>query len=162
MANANQLFAQTIPQGGWTLLYVDSQELVGEDGAGVNAIDGNPNTFWHTAWKNSDPPPPHEIWIDLGATYDIDALRYLPRQDGGTNGTFSQYALYVSNVPPVPPDPTSWGDPVTTGTFAANTTEKTVYFTPTTARFVCFKELTEINGNPWGSVAEINFLGTIQ
>src|SRR5262245_25038065 len=29
---------------------VDSQELVGENGAATNAIDGNPATFWHTEW----------------------------------------------------------------------------------------------------------------
>jgi len=72
------VIAGTVPKSGWSLLYVDSEELVGEDGAAVNAFDGDVNTFWHTKWLgNPDPPPPHEIQIDLGDVYDIDGFRYL-------------------------------------------------------------------------------------
>ena len=42
------VMAGTISNSEWTLLYVDSEELVGEDGAAVNAFDGDVNTFWHT------------------------------------------------------------------------------------------------------------------
>lgn len=71
-----------IPQSGWSLLYVDSQELAGEDGAVANAFDGNPLTIWHTEWPSSIPDYPHEIRIDLGPVYDVDGFRYLPRQAG--------------------------------------------------------------------------------
>ncbi len=69
-----------IPQGGWSLLYVDSQELAGEDGAAANAFDGNPLTIWHTGWSPSIPDYPHEVRIDLGSVYDVDGFRDLPRQ----------------------------------------------------------------------------------
>ena len=47
----------------------DSQELVGENGAATNAIDGTPATFWHTEWYQRTAPLPHTIVLDLGAGY---------------------------------------------------------------------------------------------
>jgi hypothetical protein len=138
----------------WSLMYVDSEELVGEDGAAVNAFDGNVNTFWHTEWAAGSPPHPHEIQIDLGLSYVIDGFRYLPRQDGEANGRISQYEFYVSA------DGSDWGNPVAVGTFANDASEKTVYFVPKTGRYIRLRALTEVNGNPWTSMAEIKVLGT--
>ncbi len=39
---------------------------------------------------------PHEIVVDLGASYEIAGLSYLPRPGGG-NGTIGQYECYVSD-----------------------------------------------------------------
>ena len=142
-----------IPQSGWSLVYVDSQETVAENGAATNAFDGNPSTIWHTKWYLSSPPPPHEVQIDLGGIYDIDGFRYLPRQDGGINGTISQYEFYVST------DGVNWGSPVTTGTFANNVTEKEVLFNQITGQYISLVALSEVNGNPWTSMAEMNVLG---
>ena len=85
-----------LSQADWSLQYVDSEELVGVDGAATNAFDGNSATIWHTEWLNSNPPPPHEIQLDLGSAYEIFALHYLPRQDGVTNGIMTEYEVYVS------------------------------------------------------------------
>jgi hypothetical protein len=142
-----------IPQKGWRLLYADSQELAGEPGGATNAFDGNPATIWHTAWSTSNPKPPHEIQIDLGQSYSIDGFRMLPRQDGGVNGRIGQYEFYVSN------DGITWGLPIATGTFTNNATEKEVLFVASAGRYIRLKALTEVNGKPWTSVAEINVLG---
>ncbi|MCP4267941.1 MAG: discoidin domain-containing protein, partial [Candidatus Brocadiaceae bacterium] len=88
--------SELIPQTNWSLWYVDSEEHLGEDGAAVNAFDGDINTFWHTQWVGGSPPTPHEIQIDLDGIYDIDGFYYLPRQDGGVNGRIGQYEFYVS------------------------------------------------------------------
>ncbi len=148
------LFGAEIPQGGWTLKYVDSEELVGQNGAAVNAFDGNTGTIWHTQWSGSNPPPPHEIQIDLGMTYNINGFYYLPRQDGGVNGRIKQYEFYVSA------DGVNWGTPVSTGTFANDATRKQVSFTSKAGRFVRLRALSEVNGNPWTSMAELSVLGT--
>src|SRR5882724_4393894 len=58
-----------IPQKKWRVKFVDSQEP--PEWSGALAIDGNVNTFWHTQWRSSAPPPPHEIQIDLGGVYTI-------------------------------------------------------------------------------------------
>ena len=75
-----------IPQVGWTLKSVDSEETSSLDGAATNAFDGDVSTFWHTQLQGSNPRPPHRIDIDLGAVHDLDGFRYLPRQDGGVDG----------------------------------------------------------------------------
>jgi chitodextrinase len=142
-----------IPKTNWSLKSVDSQETSCENGAGVNAFDNNNATFWHTKWCGGNPPPPHEIQINLGGNYSIDGFRYLPRQDGEVNGTIGKYEFYVSA------DGVSWGSAVATGTFANTTTEKEVRFTAKTGRYVRLRALTEVNGNPWTSMAEINVLG---
>jgi hypothetical protein len=133
---------------------VDSQELVGENGAATNAIDGNPATFWHTEWYQRTAPLPHTLLLNLGGQYQITGFRYLPRQDGDVNGTIAGYQLYVS------PDGATWGSAVATGTFAADTSEKIVRFPAKTGYYVRLVAVSEINGNPWTSAAEVNVFDT--
>jgi F5/8 type C domain/Protein of unknown function (DUF4038)/Domain of unknown function (DUF5060) len=143
-----------IPQQQFRVVSVDSQELIGENGAVTNAIDGNGATFWHTEWSQRTAPLPHTLVLDLGGQYQVDGFRYLPRQDGEANGTIADYQFYVS------PDGSTWGSTVAAGTLAADTTEKTVRFTAKTGRYVRLVAVSEINGNAWTSAAELNVFGT--
>jgi peptidoglycan/xylan/chitin deacetylase (PgdA/CDA1 family) len=141
----------SLPNSGWSLNYVDSEELAGENGAAINAFDGNTATNWHTQWTGSIPGVPHEIQINLGASYSVAGFRYLPRQDGSTNGRIGQYEFYLSQ------DGTTW-IPVVTGSFANSAAEKEVQFTAVAARYVRLRAITEVNGNPWTSIAELRVL----
>jgi hypothetical protein len=146
--------APVIPTTDWRLRYVDSQELVGENGAATNVFDGNPATIWHTQWMGSAPAPPHEIQVDLGKSYEMSGFRYLPRQEvDAFNGSIAQYEFYVSS------DGVTWGTPVASGTFAKSQTEKEVIFNLVTGRYIRLRALTEVNGRPWTSAAEIKVLG---
>ena len=60
-----------VPQSQMSVVFVDSEELTGEDGSADNAIDGDPNTFWHTEWYTSSPEHPHKLDIALGGTYEV-------------------------------------------------------------------------------------------
>jgi hypothetical protein len=140
-----------IPHTGWSLKYVDSQNV---NCPAVNSFDGNVNTLWHTEWTVPSPLP-HEIQINMGQLYNLQAFRYLPRQDGGVNGRIGQYEFYVST------DGTNWGTAVATGTFANSATEKEVSFVSKTGQYIRLRALTEVNGNPWTSMAEINVLGSL-
>src|SRR2546428_565248 len=151
----NTSVGSLIPQQQFRVVSVDSQELVGENGAATNAIDGNPATFWHTEWFQRTAPLPHTLVLDLGTQYQVDGFRYLPRQDGGVNGPIAGYQFYVSS------DGTTWGTAVAAGTLAANTSEKTVRFTAKTGRYVRLVAVSEINGQPWTSAAELNVFGTV-
>ncbi len=139
-----------ISQGNLTVIYFDSQETIGENGAATNAIDGNAGTIWHTQWQGSVAPLPHEIQLSLNGTYTVNSFKYLPRQDGGANGRVSQYEVYVST------DPQNWGTAVATGTFANDATEKVVNFTEKQGAYVRFRALTEVNGQQFTSAAELN------
>ncbi len=152
-----------IPRTGWSLKFVDSEELVGENDAAVNSFDGNANTIWHTQWFDASPPPPHEIQINLGAVYNVSGFQYLPRQDGCSNGWINQFEFYVSL------DGVNWGTPVATGTFDYGTATKTcpgasvvperqVTFAAKMGQYVWLRALSEVNGNPWTSMAELRVL----
>ncbi|MFI6257781.1 discoidin domain-containing protein [Micromonospora zamorensis] len=145
-----------IPRDGWRLVYADSEETSAENGAATNAFDGNPATFWHTAWSTTAAPLPHEIQIDLGATYRMDGLRYLPRQDGGVNGRIGRYEVYVSD------SPSNWGTPVASGTFADTSTQKVVPFGAfRSGRYVRLRALSEAGARgPWTTMADLAITGT--
>ncbi len=115
----------TLPRAGW-VASADSAELVGENGAAANAIDGNTATIWHTQWQAANPPHPHWFTVDMGSTARLGGFRYLPRQGATVNGTIALFRFYVST------DGVNWGQPVATGDFrtmGATSAEKTVRFT---------------------------------
>jgi fibronectin type 3 domain-containing protein len=153
-SNEVSVIPGTISQQQIRVVSVDSQDVIGGNYAATNAIDGNAATFWHTEWFQQTAPLPHTLVLDLGGQYQVDGFRYLPRQDGSSNGTMAGYQFYVST------DGTTWGTAVAAGTLAADTTEKTVRFTAKTGRYVRLVALSEINGNPWTSAAELNVFGT--
>jgi hypothetical protein len=121
---------------------------------GTNAIDGNPATYWHTRWTGTTDPLPHTITLNLNGTYAVKGFRYLPRQDGQTNGTIAQYRFETSM------DNISW-TMLSSGTLGADTTQKDIVIqTSQQAKYVRLTALSEINGGPWTTIAELNIYGT--
>jgi F5/8 type C domain len=139
-----------VPRTSLSIASFDSQETVGENAPATNAIDGNPSTYWHTAWASASPPPPHQITINLGASYTVSNLTYLPRQDTYLNGTIGQFEIYLSQ------DNVSFGSPVATGTWPYTRAAKTAQWSGQTAKYVRLREITEGGGGPWASAAEIS------
>lgn len=106
---------QPLDQTGWTAT-ADSEENIGESaphhGHDDNLIDNNPNTFWHTAYKDGQANQPgnrempHEVVIDLGKPTSFKGFSYDPRytqQNGtGINGNIKDYTLWVSTSPDAP------------------------------------------------------------
>lgn len=148
--------SSAIPVTNWKLVYTDSQETKAANRAAVNAFDGNTASMWITDWTttNPDPPPPHEVQIDLGQSYNLDSFSYLPPQDGSVNGRIAKYEFYVSD------STTNWGTAVASGTFVNDATKKSVSFAGKKGRYIRLRALSEVNGNPWTSAAEIGVTGT--
>jgi hypothetical protein len=132
-----------------TVVNVDSEETAGEDGKAANAVDGDPNTFWHTQWQEANPECPHEIIIKMTPPSLIRGFTYLPRQDDSEHGTIRDYEFYVSN------DGKNFGQPVQKGSFENSKDKKIVTFEPRECRFIKLKALSEVNGEAWTSAAEI-------
>jgi uncharacterized repeat protein (TIGR03806 family) len=106
-----------IPISNLSIYQVDSEETVDEVAPASRAIDGDPNTFWHTEWGAYEPPGPHFITIDLGSLRSVGGFIYTPRQSG-TNGRIAKYTVEYST------DAVSWTQ-MATGTWpnsAANQT----------------------------------------
>lgn len=138
-----------VPQAQMSVKAVDSQETAGENGAAANVLDGDSATIWHTQWYQATAPMPHEITLDLGASYKVSALHYLPRQTQ-SNGRIADYQVLTST------DGVTWGAAAASGTFTNTTAQQDVAFTARTARYVKLKATREVSGNPWTAVAELN------
>lgn len=146
---------------GWSILYVDSEQtftdMSGLTGLAVNAIDNNPSTIWHTDYDYNSGTPitihPHEIQINMGQSHNISGFKYLPRQDGGKNGTIGMYEFYVTDNPP------NWGNPIS-GAWSSSDfismTEKEVLFTPRMGQYLRLIARNEINGKGYTTAAEIS------
>ena len=89
---------KAVSRQGWKILYVDSEETAAEAGQAENAIDGQPDTFWHSLWSEGHPGHPHALVIDFGTEQEISGVRLLPRQDS-PNGRIKDYRLYLSVRP---------------------------------------------------------------
>jgi peptidoglycan/xylan/chitin deacetylase (PgdA/CDA1 family) len=140
-----------IPNTQMSLVGSDSEASASYEAA--MAVDGNPNTFWHTPWGDGVTSHPHWMEVDLGQQYCVCGFRYLPRQDSSLNGTIENYEFYVS------PDGFNWGSASATGTFTpANHSEKEVIIPCRYGRLVRLVALTEINGQPYTSMAELTVL----
>jgi len=89
---------KAIPRKGWKIVYVDSEENLAEGDQAEKAIDGDPDSFWHSLWSAPHPKHPHTLVIDLGKEQELAGLRLLPRQDS-VNGRIKDYKLYLSVTP---------------------------------------------------------------
>ncbi len=131
---------------------VDSEETSAQHGYGENAVDGNPDTYWHTQWKDHSPGLPHEIIIELVPPSTIKGFTYLPPQVESDHGYIRDYEFYVSN------DGENFGLPVKKGSFKTGREKKTETFAPIKCRFIKLKAISEINGLAWTSAAEIGVI----
>ena len=91
-----------IPISELSVADVDSEELIEEFAPAVRAIDGNPDTFWHTTYgAEGIDPLPHHITLDLGSERSVGGFIYTPRQ-GNQNGRIADYQVHYSS------DATNW------------------------------------------------------
>lgn len=81
-------------QGEWKILSASSEEP--DTGFAHFAIDGNPDTCWHTSYTNGLPGFPHSIAVDMGTRMKFTGFIYTPRMDKD-KGLISQYTFSVSD-----------------------------------------------------------------
>ncbi|WP_236284300.1 endo-alpha-N-acetylgalactosaminidase family protein [Paenibacillus allorhizoplanae] len=140
-----------IPQSQMTAS-ATSEEVEYENNAASMVLDGDSDTIWHTKWDLSDPLP-ESITLNLGGTYDVNKIKVLPRQGGGSNGMITAYNVYAST------DGIQYTK-VASGTWAMGSEEKTVEFDATRASFIKLEATTGYNG--WASAAEMKVYRVIE
>ena len=106
-----------LPKTGWSVTCSSEQQ---PDEPCAQAIDGDPNTIWHTQYLPEQLAHPHEIVVDLGEVKEVAGTVYLPRANGA-NGRIGSYESYVSE------DGVTW-EQVAAGTFPDDATLKTAEF----------------------------------
>lgn len=123
------------------------------EGEPQNAIDGSSETFWHTAWSETEPKHPHSITIDLGSPLEVRAFEYVPRQSS-SNGRVGKWEAYVSE------DGEHWGKVIAAGEFLNDDIPHRVHLSePKLTRFFRLVALSEVQGRAWASVAELVLFG---
>lgn len=137
----------------WKILNVSSEQTDNNEAA-AKAIDGDENSNWITRWKPDSPKHPHYISISLGEKLKLKGFTYTPRKEI-VNGTIKEFAFYTST------DGKNWNK-VIQGEFSNiknNPVEQKIYFeNEIEASFIKLEALSEINGNPWASAAEIGII----
>ena len=127
---------------------VDSEETVAEDGKADNAIDGDKKTTWHTKWDGDpDPPHPHEIIIDVGEVRTLCGMTCY-RRTSGSNGTTKQYEISV-------PDGDNWAV-VASGTVQDIGDDIVASWDAVESKTVRFRALSAFNDDPWTCVSEFD------
>jgi hypothetical protein len=93
--------------------------------AAANVIDGDPNTIWHTPWKDPAPPYPHELVVELPKAAKMEGITCTVRQDGNRNAMIKGYSVEVSA------DGKDWGQPVAKGEFGYEDDVRIIQFEQT-------------------------------
>ncbi len=123
-----------LPSDGWKV----------KDDSAAAAVDGKPETFWHSGRANA------VCEVDMGRIHLIRAFSYLPRQDGNVRGMTNRFILEVSE------DGSRW-QKAARGTFdnlRANPIEHTIDISPVRARYFRFISTGAVEGKG-ASAAEI-------
>lgn len=136
--------SQALPRDQWKV----SADSVEQGNPARNAIDGKPNTIWHTEFQNNKPEHPHELIIDTGKVQTFAALAYLPRQDNDS-GRVGQFDVYATNTQ------RNWGSPIASGKLSNTSDLQVIELPKTTARYVKLVAKSAQRPQPVTTVAEI-------
>lgn len=147
--NSNMLYAappdgQQLDKSGWQVT-CDSEQQGYECS---KAIDGDNNTYWHTEYSPSTTALPHTITLDMGSTHNINGIGVIPRQDNNQHGWIARHEVYVS------PDGNDW-ELTAFGNWPVDVLTKYANFEVRSIRYVRIKALSEVGGNPWTSISEL-------
>ncbi len=115
----------------------------------ARAGDGDLGTIWHTEFVGATPGYPHELVVDLGAPRRIEGLLYVPRQDS-PNGRVKDFEVRVSD------DGKTWSEPLAKGRWNNDPSFKHVALPGSVARYVQLRGLSEVEGRPFMSAAELS------
>lgn len=88
-----------IDQATMRVVGVNSVEETGErpNGPVEKILDGNPNTYWHTAWASGVVQPPHHFIVKLSDTeVNLGKIALSPRLTSNGSGRVRAYQLFTS------------------------------------------------------------------
>ena len=66
------------------------------EGPKENLLDGDPGTYWHTAWSSGVAPLPHWIQINFGEKTSLGAIKYMLRNSADPRGRPTKFGLDIS------------------------------------------------------------------
>ena len=147
---AHVVIGEIDPRRSWK---ISASSFDPSEGAPTNAIDGSTSTYWHSKWRPTTAKYPHHLVIDFAKPLKIAQISYQGRQANPTNGRVKDYEIYLSD------DGKNWAKPVATGRLE-DKPEKQMITLPqaVTARFLKFVALSEVHGQDFATVAELDIV----
>lgn len=122
----------------------------GYDYAAKNAIDGRPETAWHSEWQPRKNLP-QSLTLDLGGEYPVQGLIYQPRLTSNIKGVITEYLVEVSD------DGKNFRKIAEGSWPLSSTTKKVEWDDDKLVRFIKFTA-TDAGGGVSASVGEINII----
>ena len=116
-------------------------------------LDGNPSTFWHTVWRDSERST-HYLIFTFDKVTKIDGMRFLQRPNG-PNGVVTKFDLLVRTA-----ETDEWTTIVDDGTLTSETSWQLVKFDAVDALQVKFQVVDATSGevgNKFAAAAEVRF-----
>ena len=116
-------------------------------------LDGNPATFWHTVWRDSERST-HYLIFTFDAVTKIDGMRFLQRPNG-PNGVITKFDLLVRTD-----ENDAWTTVVDDGTLTSDTSWQRVDFDAVDALQVKLQVVDATSGevgNKFAAAAEVRF-----
>ena len=116
-------------------------------------LDGNPGTFWHTVWRDSDRST-HYMIFTFNEVTEIDGMRFLQRT-GSINGVVTKFDLLVRES-----ESDSWTTIVDDGVLDTNADWQLISFDAVKAKQVKFQVVDATSGevgNKFAAAAEVRF-----
>ncbi len=92
-----------VDKSNWSIANVSSEEPsestaeFPNNGLGEAVIDGNVNTYWHTATADTQPNFPHLVTIDLGEIKSITSVELFRKRSDNGGAKFHQ--IFTSDIP---------------------------------------------------------------
>lgn len=133
-----------------------SGQAIGNGGEKENAIDGNINTMWHTAWNINDREK--YITFEFNDIVKLTKIKYVRRAYDEDNGTFLNYTVYTKNT-----EEGEWKASATGAwTWSNPNREQIIEFeTPIEAKYVKLQANKTVKDNNFASASEIEFYENI-
>ena len=145
-----------------------SSQYAPESQTAAKVLDYNTTSFWHSDWSGSDVLPQY-ILFDLGATYDVSDITFLPRQGNSYNGDILEAQVWIGLTQDDLKDAGTYTfKTVGTGIglqLADRSEFKRLMLENATGRYVKFVVTksaadTLAGQNQWATMSEIRFYGT--
>ncbi len=152
----DKLFAEPVVNSrlaklGAKVVATDSEDSE-HDHLAAYAIDGNPDSFWHTRWGENLDPMPHYLVIDLGREVNLKGFTCLPRQDMN-NGRVAECEIFGSH------DGKTWGEPIARAKWRNTANMQTLNFKDQVkTRYLKLVIKSEVRGQPFAAIAELDIL----
>ncbi|MDQ2986688.1 MAG: discoidin domain-containing protein, partial [Armatimonadota bacterium] len=147
-------FDKVVPVARIPVDAVETSSFEGGEGEAENAFDDDPSTYWHTEYSGSTPKHPHSLTVRFERMQTVVGFDYLARQANG-NGRVGKFRLEYSL------DGAAFTQALA-GEFSTSLERQRIFLPKPIESVIAvrFVALSEVNGGPWASVAEVAFLNS--